>query len=107
MSDTDEVVVVATIVPQAEHRKDVRKALTHAIDRVHDEDEGCLLYALHESPEAFVMIEKWSSAETLKAHSQSPAYQELGGALGSRLAGAPEVKFLTAIPAGTDRQGAL
>jgi quinol monooxygenase YgiN len=107
MSDTGEVVVVATIVPQAEQREDVKEALTHAIRRVHNEDEGCLLYALHENPDGFVMIEKWKDAETLKAHSQSEGFLELQGALKGRLAGAPEVKFLTPLPAGTDGQGTL
>jgi len=107
MSDTDEVVVVATIVPQAEHRDDVRNAFTHAIERVHVEDEGCLLYALHENPDGFVMIEKWASSDALKAHSQSEAFQELTGAFGGWLAGAPVVTVLSAIPAGSEEQGAL
>lgn len=50
--------VVATIIPKPERRDDVRAALIHAIGRTHAEDEGCLLYALHESEAGFCMIEK-------------------------------------------------
>ncbi|MFE2749550.1 hypothetical protein ACFXKX_35420 [Streptomyces scopuliridis] len=42
------VVVVVTIIPVPEHRSEVIAALERAINRAHVEDEGCLLYALHE-----------------------------------------------------------
>jgi quinol monooxygenase YgiN len=107
MSDTDEVVVVATIVPKAERRDDVRAALTHAIGRTHAEDDGCLLYALHESDSGFCMIEKWATADALKAHSAGPALAELGPVLRDALTGAPEINVFKAVPAGTEQQGRL
>ena len=44
-------------------------ALESAIARVHAEDEGCLLYALHETQDGkLVMIEKYESGEAFAAH---------------------------------------
>jgi quinol monooxygenase YgiN len=107
VSEADEVVVVATIIPKPERRDDVRAALVHAIGRTHAEDEGCLLYALHESEGGFCMIEKWTSADALKAHGTGAAITELGGTLSDGLARAPELQVYTAVAAGTEEQGAL
>jgi quinol monooxygenase YgiN len=101
------VIVVATIRPQEGYRDEVLAALEDAVGRVHAEDEGCELYALHESADAFVMIEKWSSFETLKAHGQSPAFLELSSKLKEKVAEGLDVQVLTPRPLGTATQGAL
>ena len=54
------VVVVATILPLAEHRAEVIAAFTETIAQVHEE-EGCELYSLNEAPDRLIMIEKWAS----------------------------------------------
>jgi quinol monooxygenase YgiN len=107
MSQADEVVVVATIIPLPEHRDVVRAALSHAIGRVHAEDTGCLLYALHESETGFCMLEKWATAGDLETHGAGAAITELNQALRDTLAGAPDVQVFTAIAAGTEKQGRL
>lgn len=107
MSDTDEVVVVATIIPKPEHRDDVRAALRHAIGRTHAEDEGCLLYALHESDTGFCMIEKWATASSLEVHGTGAAITELLEALRDALVEAPDIQVFKAVPAGTAEQGRL
>jgi len=107
MSRADEVVVVAAIIPKPERRDDVRAALIHAIGRTHAEDEGCLLYALHESEGGFCMIEKWASADALKVHGTGAAISELGSTLSDGLASAPDLQVYTAVPAGTEEQGRL
>ena len=66
------VVVVATIRPLPDRRAEVIAAIEATIAQVHAEDDGCLLYALHEGPDRLVMIEKWESADALKAHAASP-----------------------------------
>jgi quinol monooxygenase YgiN len=101
----DEVIVVATIVPKPEHRDEVRAAFTRAIARTHAEDQGCLLFALHESDAGFCMIEKWATAKDLEAHGSGPAIKELGPALRTGLAAAPNVQVFKAVPAGTETQG--
>jgi quinol monooxygenase YgiN len=101
------VVVVAFVHPKPEHRAEVTSALEAAIARVHAEDEGCELYALHEDDERFVFVEKWASGEALGKHAQSPALAELNERLEGKTAKPLEVLLLNPHPAGTDAQGAL
>jgi quinol monooxygenase YgiN len=100
------VVVVATIVPLAEHRDEVIAVFTETIAQVHDED-GCELYALHEAPDRLVMIEKWASREALRVHSASPALAAMGPKLAGKVAGRPEIIVLDQLPTGDLGKGAL
>jgi quinol monooxygenase YgiN len=100
------VVVVATIVPIAEHRDEVIAALRAAVEQVHGED-GCELYALHEAPDKLVMVEKWASGEALAVHSKAAALAALTQALAGKVTGAPDVVVLRPVPAGDDAKGAL
>jgi quinol monooxygenase YgiN len=101
------VVVVATIRPLPEHREAVIAALEKAIAAVHADDEGCLLYALHEVDDRLVFIEKWASQEALDAHSRGPALAGLGPALAGKTVGSSDVQVLRPHPAGTASQGVL
>jgi quinol monooxygenase YgiN len=100
------VVVVATIVPLAEHRDEVIAKLKEAIEQVHGED-GCELYALHEAPDRLIMIEKWASPEALRTHSRGAALTALNPKLAGKVAGAPEVIVLQQLPAGEPAKGAV
>jgi quinol monooxygenase YgiN len=101
------VVVVATIRPLPEHRAEVIAAMETAIADVHANDDGCLLYALHEVDDRLVMVEKWTSAEALAEHSRGAALVELNKALSGRLAAKSEVQVLQPHPAGTPDQGTV
>jgi quinol monooxygenase YgiN len=100
------VVVVATIVPLAEHRDEVVAAFRETIEQVHGED-GCELYALNEAPDRLIMIEKWASPEALGAHSKGAALAALNPKLAGKVAGAPEVIVLQQVPAGDAAKGAV
>ena len=50
------VVVVATIRPLPEYRAEVIAAMEKVIADVHANDDGCLLYALHEADALDVQI---------------------------------------------------
>lgn len=100
------VVVVATIVPLAEHRDEVIAAFKETIKQVHDED-GCELYALHEASDRLIMIEKWASRDALRVHSTSPALTAMGPKLAGKVAGPPEIIVLNQLPAGDLVKGAL
>lgn len=96
-----EVVVVATLQPKTGERQFLIDAFATVAPRVHAEDEGCLLYALHDAggPDGpLVIIEKWASAESLAEHGKSPAMLELGRAFAGRLAAAPVVVRATPVP---------
>jgi quinol monooxygenase YgiN len=100
------VVVVATILPLPDHREEVIEAIRAVVGQVHGED-GCQLYALHEAPDRLVMVEKWASGEALAVHGKGPALASLGQALAGKVAGAPDVVVLHAVPAGDAAKGAL
>lgn len=101
------VVVVATLRPLPDRRAEVIAVLDDVIARVHAEDEGCLLYALHESPDRLVLVEKWSSPEALAAHGGGAAIAELGKRLNGLVDGASDIQVLQPHPAGTPDQGTL
>jgi quinol monooxygenase YgiN len=100
------VVVVATIVPLAEHRDEVVAAFRETIEQIHGED-GCELYALNEAPDRLIMIEKWASPEALGAHSKGAALAALNPKLAGKVAGAPEVIVLRQVPAGDAAKGVV
>ena len=100
------VVVVATITPRPGEEDAVREAVLAAIPKVHAEP-GCELYALHEADGAFVMVERWADADAMKAHGKAEPLTTLGSALAGKLAAAPDVRRLTAVPAGDADKGAV
>ncbi len=100
------VVVVATIVPLAEHRDEVITAFKETIAQVHGED-GCELYALNEAPDRLIMIEKWASPEALHVHSKGAALAALNPKLAGKVAGRPEVIVLQHVPAGDPAKGTV
>ncbi len=100
------VVVVATIVPKPEHRAEVIEAFRATIEQVHGED-GCELYALHETPDRLIMIEKWASADALRVHGRGAALTALNPQLAGKVSGPPEVIVTTPVPAGDAAKGQL
>ena len=100
------VVVVATIVPLPEHRGEVIATITETVGKVHGED-GCELYALHQADDRLMMVEKWASAEALRAHSRGAALAAQAPRLAGKLAGPAEVIVLQAVPAGDQVKGQL
>ena len=100
------VVVVATIVPRLEYRDEVISTITETVARVHEED-GCELYALHQADDRLMMVEKWASADALRAHSRGAALAAQAPRLDGKLSGPAEVIVLQAVPAGDPAKGQL
>jgi quinol monooxygenase YgiN len=100
------VVVVATAFPAPGRTSDVRAAFLRAVPLVHAED-GCTLYALHEGPDRLVLIEKWETREALDRHAAAPALAQLRSDLAEATKGDLDIQVLTAVPGGTDSQGAM
>ncbi|UKA58231.1 putative quinol monooxygenase [Arthrobacter sp. FW306-2-2C-D06B] len=101
------VVVTATFTPKEGLFDQVVAALSPAIAEVHQEP-GCLLYAIHDSPNGqILMIEKWESAELLDAHGDGEPVKRLNAALDGLLDCPVDVMRHEPIPAGTPLQGAL
>ena len=104
----DETVVVVAVFTAAPGQLDaLRSALVEAIPAVHEE-EGCLLYAIHDAPDDQIyMLEKWTSAALLDAHGSGPAVARLQELTAGLTAGPTQVLRLSPIPAGTPEQGLL
>ena len=100
------IVLVATIVPLAEHRDEVISTLAATVERVHAEG-GCEIYALHEALDRLVMVEKWESEDALARHRKGAALAAPGPALAGKVARAPEVITLRPVPAGNPGKGTL
>jgi quinol monooxygenase YgiN len=101
------IIVVATAFPVPEHRAEVIAAFEAAMEKVHAEEDGCLLYALHEGPDRLVMIEKYASDEAVAAHRAAGGLAALIEALKGKLSGPMDVQVLTPHPAGSPAKGAL
>lgn len=101
-------VIVTAIFHPAEGKKDqLIEALQATMPAVHEED-GCLLYAIHDAEDGTVtMIEKWTSAESLSAHSQGSAVGALGKAVEPFISEPTTVTTMTPITAGSAERGLL
>ncbi|PPH07923.1 antibiotic biosynthesis monooxygenase [Rathayibacter sp. AY1C1] len=104
---SDPVVVTAIFTPAEGQCDALVAALSTAIAEVHEE-EGCELYAIHDSPDGtIVMLEKWTSGDLLDAHGAGEPVVRLNAAIRGLVAHPPVVTRLVPIPAGTSRQGEL
>jgi len=101
------IVVIATLVPKHECRDDLIATLERTIARVHAEDTGCELYALHEADDRLVFVEKWVDSVALDAHTESAAFVELNESLTHQLAAPLDVVVLRPHPAGSIGQGTI
>ncbi|PPH80102.1 putative quinol monooxygenase [Rathayibacter sp. AY1D9] len=104
---SDPVVVTAIFTPAEGQRDALVAALSTAIAEVHEE-EGCELYAIHDSPDGtIVMLEKWTSGDLLDAHGAGEPVVRLNAAIRGLVAHPPVVTRLVPIPVGTSQQGEL
>jgi quinol monooxygenase YgiN len=98
------VVVVARLVPASGHHAEVVQILEESIPKTHVEDEGCLLYALHEGDgDALVFIEKWESEGALQGHLSGPGAAALVDRLDGLLQGPIQAEVLRPHPAGSTK----
>ncbi|MFV0251798.1 MAG: putative quinol monooxygenase [Beutenbergiaceae bacterium] len=101
------VVVTAVFQPKEGAREALKDAIVAGIPAVHDEP-GCELYSIHDAEDGtLVMLEKWTSAQDLQAHSEGSAVAALTELIGPHMAAPPVVTTMVAIPAGTQQQGQL
>ena len=102
------IIVVATAFPVPQHREEVIAAFEAAEEKVHAEEDGCELYALHEGPDGrLVMIEKYTSEEAVAAHRAADGLAGLRAALDGKLSAPMDVQVLMPRPAGSPVKGAL
>lgn len=107
MSASNGIVVVASMKVRPDSRDKVRKALMRQVVRVHDEEPGARLFAAHETPDGFVLIEQWDSAASLEAHVAGGAIAEFRNVLEPALIEPSQIQRMTALPTGDPAKGAL
>lgn len=109
MADPTPMITLAIIEPLTQEVAAVEQALRAAVRAAHAEP-GCDLYALHrtnDEPARFVMVEQWADADALAAHMEGEGAKALLRALAGKLAGAPQILRLKAIPDGDTKLGQL
>ena len=109
MADRAPMITLAILEPRPDEVEAVGEALAAAVRAAHAE-QGCELYALHrtsEGPTRFVMVEQWADADALAAHTAGDGVQGLLQAITGKLAGAPQILRLTALPEGDTKLGRL
>ena len=101
------VIIVATAFPIQEHKAEVVAAFEAAMAKVHSEEPGCELYALHEGDDRLVMIEKYASQDAVDQHIKGAGLAGLRAALEGKLGSPIDVQVLVPHPAGSKDKGAL
>ena len=102
------IIVVATVFPLPEYREEAIAAFESAEEKVHTEEDGCELYALHEGRDGrLVMIEKYASDEAMAVHRAGAGLAGLREGLNGKLSAPMDVQVLTPRPAGSPVKGAL
>jgi quinol monooxygenase YgiN len=101
------VIIVATAFPIPEHKAEVVAAFEAAMAKVHSEEPGCELYALHEGDDRLVMIEKYASQDAVDQHIKGAGLAGLRAALEGKLSSPIDVQVLVPHPAGSTDKGAL
>ena len=103
------IVAIATLTPLPGKVEELVAAMTDLVEKVHANEEGCLLYALHRHPDGqrLVMVEKYTGPDAVKAHRASEHFKAAGAALAGLLAGPPEVLALEPVPLGDPAKGAV
>ena len=89
------MIVVAKLKARSGEESKMADALRAMVSKVETE-EGTLVYTLHQAkkdPTQFLLYEKYTDGEALKAHSSTPYFKELFDALQPLLDGAPEIEM--------------
>jgi quinol monooxygenase YgiN len=92
------VIGLAVLKPSAEGRDAVIKALRDAVPKFHAE-AGCELYALHESGDELVIIEKFTDMASLDLHANGEPLREMRRAM-KGLVEVTRSEVLTPLPIG-------
>ncbi len=84
-------------VPLQPGKRDEAAALMSGVLANVGDEEGTLLYIIHDDPndpDALFFYELYTDADALKAHSSSDAFKAIGGLLGPLMAGGLTMQML-------------
>ena len=95
------MIVVARLKAKSGAESKMADALQAMVSKV-EKEEGTLVYTLHQAqndPTQFLIYEKYTDGEALKAHSSTPYFKELSGTLKPLLDGAPVIEMYNELAA--------
>jgi quinol monooxygenase YgiN len=75
-------------------------AFKQLAETVKASEDGCLLYALHQSREdkqTYIVLEQYADEQALKAHSKTEHYQNFGRQASAFMAAAPHIELMDSI----------
>lgn len=91
--------IIAKLTIKPGTNADFEKTMKALQAKVHSDEPGNKLYALHKTddPNVYVMLERYDDDKALEAHRAAPHFKELGRKLGDYLAGRPDVQRMQEI----------
>lgn len=91
--------VIATLKAQEGKGADLLAVLKSLAKDVTEKEDGCLQYdpfVAVDDPDTIVMIERYASQDALTAHGQTDYFKAAGKQMMGFMAGAPDIKVLSA-----------
>jgi len=92
--------VTAKLQVQAGKNQEFESIFKQLVAAVHANEEGCLLYALHQSrddTQTYIVLEQYADEAALQAHSKTDHYRNFGKELASCMAAAPKIELMDSI----------
>jgi quinol monooxygenase YgiN len=90
--------VVATLPIKPDKTAEFEKVFADLARQVRENEKGCERYELCrsiESPNTYVVVERYTDGEALGAHSKTPYFLAFMGKVGDFVGGAPQIDVLT------------
>ena len=86
--------IIAKLTIKPGTNADIEATMKALQAKVHADESGNKLYALHKTddPNVYVMLERYADEAALEAHRAAPHFKELGRKLGDYLAGRPDIQ---------------
>ncbi|WP_181037208.1 putative quinol monooxygenase [Arthrobacter sp. 4R501] len=101
-----ELIVVVTLTPASGQREQLLSVCRKYWPGV-QEEPGCQLFALHEGPDTYVVIERWSSRPLWEQHLATADNAALNAELSPLLAEPAQVWPLASVPIGAPSKSKL
>mgnify|MGYP000034596158 CR=1 FL=1 len=92
--------VTAKLQVQAGKNQEFEAIFKQLTAAVKANEEGCLLYALHQSREdsqTYIVLEQYADDTALKAHGKTDHYRKFGKEMAGCMAAAPVIELMDSI----------
>jgi len=90
--------VVATLKIKEGKGADFEAVANQLVEKVNANEEGVIYYDLYKQDDTtYLFLEKYKDQAALDIHRKTDYYKSLGAQLGAFMAGAPDIKVLSAV----------